>query len=96
VLEHLKKAIQDGDVESFKQQLSEVEEFFQDRGSTVGGLAASSALCFAAMAGSIPMMDTLIQKGVGKTLFQDVHVTKIFCSPHGACWYSYGLSFEIC
>lgn len=69
MLEHLKKAIQDGGVESFKQQLSWVEEFFQDRGSTVRGLVAFGALCFAARAGSIPMMDTLIQKGVGKTQF---------------------------
>jgi len=38
--------------------------------STIGEQpAASSALCYAAWAGSIPMMDTLIQKGVGKTLF---------------------------
>jgi len=71
VLEHLKKAIQDGDVESFKQQLSRVEEFFQNRGSTMKGLAAFGALCYAARAGSIPMMDTLIQKGVGETLLQD-------------------------
>jgi len=70
VLEHLKKTIQDGDVESFKQQLSQVEKFFQDRGSTMKGLTAFGALCYAARAGSIPMMDTLIQKGVGRTLFQ--------------------------
>jgi len=72
VLEDLKKAIQDGDVESFNQRLSLVEEFFQDRDSTVGGLAASGALCYAARVGSIPMMDTLIKKGVGKPLLQDV------------------------
>ena len=71
MLEHLKKAIQDGDVESFKQQLSRVEELFQDRGSTVRGLTAFGALCYAARVGSIPMMDTLIQKGVGKTQLQD-------------------------
>ena len=71
MLEHLKKAIQDGDVESFKRQLSRVEEFFQDQDSTLRGLAAFSTLCYAASAGSIPMVDTLIQKGFGKTLFQD-------------------------
>ena len=71
MLELLKKAIQDGGVESFKQQLSRVEELFQDRGSTVRGLTAFGALCYAARVGSIPMVDTLIQKGFGKTLFQD-------------------------
>jgi len=71
VLELLKEAIQDGGVESFKQQLSRVEEIFQDRDSTVRGLAAFGALCYAARAGSIPMMDTMIQKGLGKTQLQD-------------------------
>jgi len=64
VLEDLKKAIQDGDVESFNQRLSLVEELFQDCDSTVRGLATSGALCYATRAGSIPMMDTLIKKGV--------------------------------
>jgi len=31
--------------------------------------AANSALCYAAWTGSIPMMDTLIQKGAGKCSF---------------------------
>ena len=68
MLEDLKKAIQDGHVDSFKQQLSRVEKFFLDHDSTVRGLAASGALCYAARVGSIPMMDALIQKGVGKAL----------------------------
>jgi len=52
----------------FNQRLSEVEEIFQDHESTVRGLAVSGALCYAARAGSIPMMDILIEKGVGKAL----------------------------
>jgi len=72
VLEDLKIAIQDGDVESFNQQLLQVEEFFQDHDSTVGGLATSGALCYATRARSIQMMDTLIKKGVGKPLLQDI------------------------
>jgi len=70
VLEDLKKAIQDGDVESFNQRLSQVEEFFQDQDDAVRGLAAFGALCYAAEVGSIPMMDTLIRKGVGKAVYQ--------------------------
>jgi len=56
----------------FNQRLSEVEEIFQDHESTVRGLAVSGALCYAARAGSIPMMDTLIEKGVGEAVVQDV------------------------
>ena len=59
-------------METFNQRLSEVEEIFQDHDSAVRGLAVSGALCYAARAGSIPMMDTLIGKGVGKAVVQDV------------------------
>ena len=72
MLDDLKKAIQDGDVESFNQQLSLVEQLFQDHDRTVRGLATSGALCYATRARSIPMMDTLIKKGIGKPLLQDV------------------------
>ena len=71
MLEGLNKAIQEADADSFSTRLAEVEELFQDNDSTARGLAASGALCHAANVGSVPMMDTLIQKGVGKTLFQD-------------------------
>jgi len=70
VLEDLKKAIQDDNVKSFNQQLSQFEEFFQDQDNAARGLAAFGALCYAAEVGSIPMMDTLIQKGVGKAVYQ--------------------------
>ena len=73
MLEDLRKVIREGDVESFHQRLVEVEEFFQDEDSTVGGLTVSGALCYAARVGSIPMMDTLIQKGVGKVLQDESH-----------------------
>lgn len=73
MLKDLRKVIQEGDVESFNQRLAEVEEFFQDNVDTVEGLAASGALCYAARTGSVSMMETLIQKGVGKVL-QDKHI----------------------
>jgi len=68
VLKDLNKAIVEADVELFSTRLAEVEELFQDNDSTARGLAASCALCYAAHVGSVSMMDTLIQKGVGKTL----------------------------
>jgi len=69
VLEDLKKAIQDGDVQSFKQRLFHTEQFFQER-DAARELAAFYALYYAAEIGSIPIMDTLIQMGVGKAVYQ--------------------------
>ena len=40
----------------------------QDDNTTGERPAANKALCYAAWAGSIPMMDALIQMGVGKAL----------------------------
>ena len=77
-MENLKEAIQASDMEKFKQQLSEVEEFFQDDDNTARGLAASGALCYAARAGSIPVMDTLVLKGVGKVLLHDEQQLLVF------------------
>ena len=69
MLKNIIKVIQEGDVESFHKLLAEVEEMIpNDDNNMVERLAVSGALCYAAKTGSIPMMDTLIQKGVGKTL----------------------------
>jgi len=63
----LKKAIGHKDVESFNLHLAELERLLQDDDNGIRErLTASGALCYAAWIGSIPMMDTLIQKGVGK------------------------------
>ena len=72
-LEDLNKDIQEGDVDAFNQRLAEIAMFFQvdDDDNTLGErLAASGALCYAARVGSVPIMDTLIQKGVGKAVYQ--------------------------
>jgi len=70
VLDDLNKAIREDDMEMFNTKLTEFEGLSQDADSFVGGLAG--ALCCAASVGSIPMIDTLIHKGVGKTLLQTV------------------------
>jgi len=63
-----------------KQHLSELIELLQDD-STIGEQpAASNALWYAAWAGSIPMMDTLIQKGAGKTLLQAEQQYRIYAN----------------
>ena len=57
-------------MELFNQRLSEVENLFKDDDNAVREqLAVSGALRCAAEVGSIPMMNTLIQKGVGKALY---------------------------
>ena len=69
MLKNIIKVIQEGDVESFHKLLADVEEMIpNDDNNMVERLAVRGALCYAAKTGSIPMMDTLIQKGVGKTL----------------------------
>jgi len=52
------------------QYLPEMVKLLQDDNTVGARPAASSALCYAARVGSIPMMDTLIQKGVGKVLLE--------------------------
>ena len=70
------KVICEGDVESFHQLLAEVEKVVPNDDNNIGEqLAVCGALCCAAKTGSIPMMDTLIQKGVGKTLASRTAVT---------------------
>jgi len=69
-------------VDSVKRHLAELIKLLQDDSTRGEQPTASIALCYAAWAGSIPMMDTLIQKGVGKTLFlakqQYVNFTNIY------------------
>ena len=54
-------------MELFNCLLAELEGLLQDDNTVVERLTASSALCKAAWVGSVPIMETLIQKGVGKT-----------------------------
>jgi len=52
------------------QYLPELVKLLQDENTVGKQPAASSALCYAARVGSIPMMDTLIQKSAGKALLE--------------------------
>jgi len=63
--EDLKKAIKDDDVRSFNRTL-ELARLLQDDNTMEEQLAAT--LCYAAEAGSISMMNAVIQMGVGKAL----------------------------
>ena len=70
MLDDINKAIREDDVEMFNTKLAELEELLQDADSLVEGLAGSGALCYAASVGSLLMIGTLIDKGVGKTLLK--------------------------
>lgn len=67
-MEDLNVAIRKDDVKSFTERLAEVEELSPGVESTGRILTDSGALCYAAETGSIPIMDTLIEKGAGKVL----------------------------
>jgi len=66
MLEALKKSIQENNEESFHQHLAELERLLQNNGTVREWLATSGALNYAAEVGSIPMISTLVQKGLGK------------------------------
>ena len=57
---------------AINRYLAELVKLLQDDNTVGVQPAANSALCYAAWTGSIPMMDTLIGKGVGKAVVQDV------------------------
>ena len=66
MLEDLEKAIQRNDEKSFNRYLAELEKLLRDDKTLGERLTASSALCYAAWVESVPMMDALIEKGVGE------------------------------
>ena len=71
VLVDIKKDIRHDNVKSFNQHLAELESLLQDDSTLRDQLATSGVLCSAALLGSVSVMDTLIQKGVGKALLQE-------------------------
>ena len=70
-MELLKKSIQENNEESFHQHLAELERLLQDSGTVREWLATSGALNYATDVGTIPMIDTLVQKGLGKALLRE-------------------------
>ena len=60
-MENLKNAIEAKNLESFNRQLTDLEKIYDKAWF-------SHLLLDATRAGSIPMMNTLIEKGVGKAL----------------------------
>ena len=71
MLEALKKSILENNEESFHQHLAELERLLQDNGTVREWLVTSGALNYAAEVGYIPMIDTLLKKGLGKVLLQE-------------------------
>jgi len=76
MLEALKKSILENNEESFHQHLAELERLLQDIGTVREWLATSGALNYAAEVGSIPMIDTLLKKGL------EVNTRSVHCIKH--------------
>ena len=53
-------------MDSFHHHLEELERLLQNSDRMKGLLEDAGVLCYGAFIGSIPMVETLIQKGVGK------------------------------
>ena len=71
----LRESIEQRDVDSFHRHLDELEGLLQNSERMKGLLEADGLLCYAAYMGSNPVVDTLIQKGVGKEKIYFIVVT---------------------
>lgn len=62
----LRESIKGDNVDSFHHQLDQLERIVQNNERMKRLLKEDGTLCYAAHVGSYPMVDALIQKGVGK------------------------------
>ena len=56
-------------MDSFHRQLDELEGLLQNSERMKGLLETDGILCYAAYVGSNPVVQTLIQKGVGRKIY---------------------------
>ena len=70
-LKTLRESIKENYVDSFHRHLNELERVVQNNERMKQLLEEDGVLCYAAFLGSTPVVETLIQKGVGE---------KIYCS----------------
>ena len=66
VLKTLRECIKENNVDSFHHHLSELERVVQNNKRMRELLEEDGVLCYSAHMGSNPVVETLIQKGVGK------------------------------
>ena len=66
MLQTLRESIKRHNVDTFHRHLHELERVLQSSERIKKLLTADGTLCYAAFIGSDPMVETLIQKGVGK------------------------------
>ena len=71
----MRKAITKKDMDSFYRHLDEVERFMSDDGDK--RRAMGSFLCYAAYCGSTPVVEALIQKGVGKKYYNENRIISV-------------------
>ena len=65
-LKTLRESIRHNDVDSFHRHLDELEKIVQNNDQMKVLLQQDGTLCLAAHVGSNPVVETLIEKGVGK------------------------------
>ena len=66
----LREATKNNDMDSFHRHLDELERLLSDD-DTKKRRIKESVLCYAAYLGSNPVMEALIQKGVGKEYYNE-------------------------
>ena len=66
LLKRLQESIKENDVDSFHRHLDDLERVVQNNERMGQLLVEDGTLSYAASVGSTPVMETLIQKGVGK------------------------------
>ena len=66
VLKTLRESIKGNNVDSFHRHLSELEQVVETNERMGQLLQERGVLCYAAFLGSNPVVETLIQKGVGE------------------------------
>ena len=70
MLQTLRESIKRNNVATFHRHLDELEKALQNSERMKRLLTADGTLCYAAFIGSDPVVETLIQKGVGKKYMQ--------------------------
>ena len=66
MLKTLRKSIKESNVDSFHRHLEELERLLQNSKRMKELLEDAGVLCYGAFVGSNPVVETLLQKGVGE------------------------------
>ena len=79
----LRDSVKENNVDSFHRHLDQLERVVQNSELLKELLEQDGILCYPAYIGSNPMVETLIQKGVGKEKIYPIHVVGDMTSNQG-------------